>query len=523
VRPRAESLLTDEDVLSHARGAANAPKFQRLWAGDTGDYHGDDSAADLALVSIMGFWTQDEAQLDRLFRSSGLYREKWDRADYRERTIAKALAGAESYSPSFLSFPSHNGSSPQPPRVSDVPWPVLAPEARYGLAGRIVEAFAPHTEADDAAILANVLTMFGSALGRGPHLLVSDDRHGANLFIVLCGDTSKSRKGSSQGGPRRLFSLADPGWESERIQGGLSSGEGLVWAIRDRVTRVNRRGETEVTDGGIDDKRLLCVEEEFSAVLKAASRQGCTVSEQLRRAWDSRASLQIMTKNSPATASHPHVSLVGHVTTQELKRVLTETDQANGFANRIAWLCVKRYKILPFPGRLSEQDAHALSVELRHALDHGRRLSEVRLDPAARERWGNVYGVLSDGKAGLFGALVARSEAITLRVALIFAMLDRSTTVGAPHLEAALAFWQYAEDSARYIFGDATGDPVADRILTALRQNGPLTQTDVSGLLGRHERADRIGAAMGILVDRGRIESSRQETDGRTVTLWYAL
>ena len=90
---------TDEEVLEKCRAAENAAKFSDLF--DRGDVHahhgGDDSRADLALLSMLTFWTQDEAQLERIFSSSALgQRDKWrNRDDYRKRTIRKALAGAK--------------------------------------------------------------------------------------------------------------------------------------------------------------------------------------------------------------------------------------------------------------------------------------------------------------------------------------------------------------------------------------------------------------------------------------------
>jgi hypothetical protein len=87
---------SDEVIIQKCRAAENAVKFSNLFdQGDTRSYHGgDDSRADLALVSMLAFYTQDEAQLERLFSSSALgRREKWlRRDDYRKRTIRKALA-----------------------------------------------------------------------------------------------------------------------------------------------------------------------------------------------------------------------------------------------------------------------------------------------------------------------------------------------------------------------------------------------------------------------------------------------
>ena len=56
-----------------------------------------------------------------------------------------------------------------------------------------------------------------------------------------------------------------------------------------------------------------------------------------------------------------------------------------------------------------------------------------------------------------------------MRLAALYAVMDKSKTIEKEHLMAALALWHYAEASARYIFGDATGDRVADRIMEALR------------------------------------------------------
>ncbi len=93
---------SDEEIINLCRKAKNAAKFADLFdAGDTARYNGDDSSADLALMSILAFYTQDPAQLERLFSSSALgRRRKWGRADYRSRTINKALDKlTETYTP----------------------------------------------------------------------------------------------------------------------------------------------------------------------------------------------------------------------------------------------------------------------------------------------------------------------------------------------------------------------------------------------------------------------------------------
>ena len=89
-------METDEELILRAHGAKNGEKFRKLWTGDTSDYNGDHSRADAALCSLLGYYTDgDPARIDRLFRSSGLYREKWDRptggSTYGSITIQAAV------------------------------------------------------------------------------------------------------------------------------------------------------------------------------------------------------------------------------------------------------------------------------------------------------------------------------------------------------------------------------------------------------------------------------------------------
>src|ERR1019366_9472857 len=162
-------------------------------------------------------------------------------------------------------------------------------------------------------------------------------------------------KGSSLSQIKRLFSEVDPSWLSGCIQSGLSSGEGLINAVRDPTERrepIKKNGrvtgyQTVITDHGVEDKRLLVVETEFASVLRILGREGNTLSATVRQAWDS-GLLRILTKNSPAKATDAHIAIIGHITRDELRRYLDSTEVGNGFANRFLYVCVRRSKILPF-------------------------------------------------------------------------------------------------------------------------------------------------------------------------------
>jgi hypothetical protein len=414
------------------------------------------------------------------------------------------------------------GRKPDAAEPRRLPWPELDPAALHGLPGDVVRTFEPHTEADPVAILANVMCAFGNVVGRGVFARVGTTEHHLKLFVGLVGETAKGRKGESWGPVKTLAEAVDPGWSAGRVMGGLSSGEGLIYAVRDEV-RGERKGEEVVLDPGEPDKRLLALEGELAGLLKVMAREGNTLSATIRQAWDGDR-LRTMTKNSPTKATGAHISIIGHITKAELLRHLSDTEAANGFANRFLWLMVRRSKELPFGGDISHENLKGLSRRLDAAVRFGRKPRPVRWGVSARGPWAEVYGPLSQGKPGLFGAVVGRAEAQTLRLATLYAAMDESETIEYEHLAAALALWGYAEESARYIFGDATGDPVADDIAEALRAAGGdgLSRTEIRDLFGRHKSADRITRALSELLKLGRVRKEDVPSGGRPTEKWHA-
>jgi hypothetical protein len=395
-----------------------------------------------------------------------------------------------------------------PPSIAHEAMPVMHPAAYYGLAGNIVKAIEPTTEADPVAVLMTFHTMFGAACGRSPHLLIGDSRHGTNLFSVLVGETSRARKGTSKDGPLRLLTIADREFATDCVQGGLSSGEGLIWAVRDEVHKFNPRiGDFEVIDRGVADKRLLCIEEEMSQILKTGQRQGATITETIRRAWDSPTVLQTMTKTSPARATDAHIGMLGHITKVELAREITETNLANGLANRFAWFRVQRSKLLANPVRFPDDVVYELGERVGRALRFALETGCVNRDAAADDLWNVAYPELERDRPGLAGAITGRASPITLRVALIYALLDCSRVIRPEQLEAALAVWDYAEASVLSIFGDLTGDSVADRIDVMLTTDGPMTRNEIHDAFGRNIPSGRVGHALDLLHRAGRIEA----------------
>ncbi len=141
--------------------------------------------------------------------------------------------------------------------------------------------------------------------------------------------------------------------------------------------------------------------------------------------------------------------------------------------------------------------------------------------PEAERLWEEVYPNLSEGKPGLLGAILGRAEVQVMRLACIYGLLDQSHQIKSAHLRAALALWDYAEASARRIFGSRMGDPAADRILVALRTRGNLTETDIHDLFSRHKAGGDIERALELLERRGlATRQDERDTGGRPRTTW---
>lgn len=403
---------------------------------------------------------------------------------------------------------------PGPATVLPAPagWPAPpAPAVYHELLGEIVTRIAPHTEADPIAILTQLLVAFGAAVGRGSWFTVEATRHHPHEFMLLVGDSSKARKGSSWDHVRRLIATVDPTIE-HRILTGLSSGEGLIWAVRDPTS----------ADPGISDQRLLVIEPEFASVLKASAREISTLSPTLRSAWDGRP-LAILTRAAPARATGAHIALIGHITREELRRHTTTIELTNGYLNRILIVACRRQRLLPEGGHHDPLAGSGLHRLLAAAVQHARNAGQLRLDDDARTLWHDAYHQLAQPQPGILGQITARAEAHTIRLALIYALTDGQRQISPQHLTAALALHDYAARSAAWALTGATGQPLAEQIHAALTANpAGLTRSQISDTLNHNQPAGRLDTALQALHTAGRATVTQIATGGRPAQLWTA-
>ena len=388
------------------------------------------------------------------------------------------------------------------------PWPELREEALYGPAGDFVRVVAPQSETALSALLAQFVVMFGAAAGPNATMIVESTVHHPRTSVVLVGATATSRKGTSLDHCKRVFRMADEEWTKSNFITGLASGEGLIARL------------TEYSDG---QRNVVITDAEFGRTLTAAQRDGSILSHIIREMYDS-GHLESNTRKSPMRIDGVHAAIIGHITAEEYRAKLATVEIANGFANREMPYSVRRRQRLAEGGTLCDNDLKEIGARLNAALAFARQPRRMKRSDEARTEWKSWYDAVPD-EGGLLGAMTARAEAHVLRLSMIYALLDCSEVIQIDHLRPAIAFWDYAAASARYIFGSTLGDKIADRILDELRLAYPQwrTRDEIRDIFSRHEPADRLKAAVEYLERQGLASRTVSKTGGRSEERWVAL
>ncbi len=223
----------------------------------------------------------------------------------------------------------------------------------------------------------------------------------------------------------------------------------------------------------------------------------------------------------PTKATGAHISIIGHITHEELAAELTKTDAANGFGNRFLWSCVRRSKLLPRGGNLQESHYQPLRQRLTQALQYAADVSDIGMSAAAWDVWERHYPILSGGHTGLHGKLTSRAEAQVRRLACIYALLDNCGTVETQHLQAALALWDFCDRSAGYLFADnahgnstATPDPVREVIEILRNLGGRATLKVIRGKRRKFREAGVLEPLIEQAIDRGLLRRCELSTHG---------
>jgi hypothetical protein len=340
--------------------------------------------------------------------------------------------------------------------------------------------------------------------------MVGATRHTLNLFVVLVGESSKARKGTSWNQISQLFAEVDRTWTENRVTSARLTARTLIGVL----------GREQPAD-----RRLLVLAEELASVLHTMGRSKSQLSPLLRCAWDS-GTLRMLDRDHLVQAGGGHLSLIGHITQRELAESLHRTEAHNGFANRCLWASVRRIRCLPDGGNLGAEELSAIALGLRRAVEWAQGQTEIlfRRDQAASQLWNSYYATLSQDRPGLHGTATGRAEAQVLRLSALYAALDCSSIIQLPHLEAALALWDYCSVSAASLFGTCVGDSIADRIHEALQASPDgLTRTQIWNLFHGNVGSGSIDQALERLRSLGLVTACYVSGRGRPTTLWSSV
>jgi hypothetical protein len=463
-----------------------------------------------------------------------------DAADFIDRRGASALrdllsealieeppftAPEGEQAPRYAGAPARADTPGPIPHVEVWPDP-LADAAYYGPMGTLVRAIAPESEADPTAILGALIVALGTFIGPSPYYLVNDTRHGLRFYMALVGRTAIGRKGMARDHAIATVDQLAEGRAPLRYLAALSTGEGLIYRVRDPVPA---QSDKEKDDPGETDKRLLVVDNEFARTLRAASRKENTLAAIVTDAFDGKP-LEVPTRKAALKASVHHIGLLVQTQREALARELSTADIVSGFVNRFLWFLVKRAQYLPDGGRplLDIPGVSALLDDMARAVAFARSVGRMHRDQTAGQAWRTAYMTqLSTERPGLFGDVTNRAEALALRLQMLYALLDGTDTIGESHVQAALAVVDYSLRSCEILFGGRTGSSIADRLLRVLTTAGErgLTGTEIfSQVFGRNVPATEIAQALRLLEETGRVYSTHTKTGGpgRPGVRWFA-
>lgn len=387
-------------------------------------------------------------------------------------------------------------------------------ETFAGPLGLLTTAIAPHVPWDPIAFHAQALATLGNYLGYQPFIAEGAILRRPNLFLALIGGTG-SGKGSSLRWVNWMMNIIDDAYVANRTITAVGSGQGLLAKITDPVYTADKNGKQVPTILGSDDKRVLYLEEELEALFNKMSTRE-EVEKMITKAWDS-GIMETTTKHESMRCTTPHVSIIGHITGDELYERLDRRLVDNGYSNRWLYVLIKSTQTMAL-----EAQPHEVGGIAELARRIGKNVHQVMADPGAaefilspdadeafRETASYMY---ERSTTGAMAKQTVRWRSQMFKMAVIHAALDGTATIAAEHFLAARAMWAYSARSTHSFLGGLTGNGNVDKFLAfwSTLDYDDLTLSDVSDMFSKNLPAVKRDVMLnqlmrdGILrVDRG--------------------
>ncbi|MEW1546847.1 hypothetical protein [Streptomyces tsukubensis] len=338
------------------------------------------------------------------------------------------------------------------------PW--LGREARHGIVGEILDYVGPDVEADLAGICSTILSAFSCMVGNDA-VAEGPVKQPINVWHILIGETGDGRKGTAADRAMQIMRPVNPGFFKSNVTSSLSSGEGLIYSVRDGMDEdeIARREEAgQKVDHGVDDKRLLVQSSEFATIMQKT--QGSTLGPVMRDAWDGK-SLNIHSMDAE-TATDPHITIFGHVTPQEFADRQKSTEMAGGTWNRFLPIFVHRPHEIPWPEDPEDwnEAVAAFADRLRTAAHAaGTKGLTVKFSKEAQLFYRrHIYPEYTDSSSDseVMKQFTQRRLPHLVRVAGTYALINGRGAVSLGDIKAAKAVVDYAIASARFVLASHT-------------------------------------------------------------------
>ena len=416
------ALLSDEEILKKASTAKNGEDFSALYRGESNSYPSQ-SEADLALCSRLAFWAnRDETTIDRLFRGSGLMRDKWDERHYGngetygQHTVKTAIEGTiEVYTPQSSKDSPKTKATSSPLTQKDACAPVIPNldfprEAIGGLAGQFAEVYSEHLESPYSFFVFDYLTCLGNLIGDRV-TLASEITPQPRFYTITIGASGDARKSEAQKKTVRFFLDTFVKGEFNVCQG-VGSAEGLA-------VKINKIEQ--------NPKRLLLVYDEAKSYVNKARIDGSTLLPCVNTFFESN-QFHSATKSHDIEIDNAYLSMLAASTRETFEKMWTSDFLDIGFINRLWLVYDQAERRFSIPREVPHSDLELMRKKLIETLgDIPKEGLKLDIDEDGREIFDGWY--LSDESHK--SPLSKRLDTYGLRLMILLAVNEWASTISA--------------------------------------------------------------------------------------------
>lgn len=445
--------LDDHEIRQKAMNANDGGKFRRLWNGDWNGYQSE-SEADLALCAKLAFWVgADPKRIDVLFRKSGLYREKWDREDYRNKTISIAIEKTTETYPKQLQNATQSRHADK--ESSEFPSSSMA-----GVAGEFAELYSSYLEVPPHFFYMAFLTCLGTVVA-DRLTLASEVKPQPRLYVILLGESADDRKSTAL---IKVIEFFQETIEDLYVCWGVGSAEGLQAELKQ------------------SNQLLLCCDE-FKQFVNKCKIQGSTLLSCVNSLFEMN-HYQSRTKKRNVQLENVHLSFLAASTIATYENVWSSRFLDVGFNNRLFLVPGTAERKHSIPEQVPKPKRTKLKKQVKRIVSLIGDGLQLSLTDDAKELYHHWYMNLPRSIHS------KRLDVYALRLMSLQAVVELKEEVDTEVVRGvtALCDWQYQVRSL-YDPIDAIGEigKMEEKIRRVLRKKGPLKEWELRSLTNAHK------------------------------------